>query len=89
MSEWKTMESAPKDGTWIMVTGTKYDNNDVPAYGFTRWVVEIVETWERAGPKTQKLVERDDSHWDYAAPCELIPTHWQELPAPPPKGSEP
>jgi len=66
MSEWKTIDSAPKDGAWIM---TWWKDMRIGMFPF---VVFYDEGWEPAS----------DYARDYG---EVYPTHWMELPKPPPK----
>lgn len=82
MSDWKPIETAPKDGTWILVTGDVYDplSDGPPHVRFTRWVSETTEHWEQVSARRQELVSEDTSHWDC---CDMQPTHWMPLPNPP------
>jgi len=75
-TEWRTMDSAPKDGTRILVTGG--ENEMAVAWiceltdGSRRWCVgEIAKA-----DGTITLVERED-----------VLTHWMPPPAPPEEAS--
>ena len=69
---WLPIESAPKDGTWVLLTGEGGDYH--ASYG---------ECWMSIGrfdPGGYNDKWRDQ--WDdYYGPYE--PTHWQPLPEPP------
>jgi hypothetical protein len=74
--DWQPISTAPKDETWIIVTGgqpdpgTWYGSENVPAMVVAMWEVEggywTFDNW--------------DGDWrsDY-----LDPTHWMQLPKPP------
>lgn len=79
---WRTIESAPKDGSWVLVYGERFMNKDEPPMGLTRWLAIAVECWEYESPRRQKLVSKDESDWD--SECGIWPTHWMSLPDPPP-----
>lgn len=72
--EWQPIESAPKDGTWILTIisglwagGTPY----LPAV--VRWEKRYGEGW--------LSVEQEDN--GEGPMHEFMPTHWMPLPAPP------
>lgn len=81
MGEWKPIETAPKDGTFILVTGPRYMDEHLPPVAITRWVVSSDEWWEQISATRKELRREDTSSWDSA--CGLYPTHWQPLPPPP------
>lgn len=81
MSEWKTIDSAPKDGTWVLVTGGeieyRWDGDTQPkcvAAQYTNFL---------------NMKYRDESWWQFAwydggyYGVYEAPTHWQPLPEPP------
>ena len=70
MSEWKTMDSAPKDGTDVLLHG--------PSVSWKR--PPVVAGWF-GEPETDQ-----PGWYSYDEPEELLrfsPTHWMPLPAPP------
>ena len=82
MSEWQPIETAPKDGTWIV----GLCSCSIQSYGApkpfvftTRWVSEFWEGWEQDGEDTKRRVMSDLSHWR----GHEEPTHWMPLPEPP------
>lgn len=80
---WMDIESAPKDGTYILAYGAlAYSDDREIKIGVTRWITENVSYWEQTSKDTQKLITKDDSHWDYSAEI-IFPTHWMPLPTPP------
>lgn len=72
MSEWKTIESAPKDGNWI------------DAYCCKNGQRAIVK-WGRY-PHPDSLVTFGWLWWNYNDGWGSPPTHFQELPNPPTTG---
>lgn len=72
MSDWQPIETAPKDGSWVLLGGGQHDAN----------------TWYGPGPEAPAVVGRWDKGWffanwdgDYRSEY-LIPTHWMPLPVP-------
>lgn len=67
MSEWKPIETAPKDGTWFLVIDPDSSMCWAP-YGFCSWQTDYSghSYW----------AEEDTSE-------EIQPTHWMPLPDPP------
>ena len=78
MSEWKPIETAPKDGTWILITGgtTKDESED-------RSIAVAQYTDYLNGRKCDRW------HWQFAwydggyYGWYENPTHWMHLPEPP------
>lgn len=79
--EWKPIESAPKDGTWIVALTPESIEEGWPSpYVFTtRWIKQRSEYWEQIDDDTQRRRVLDSSHWDGYE----TPTHWIPLPPPP------
>lgn len=75
MSEWEPIESAPKDGTFILMyksVGTHYLDNEYTPFYVCQWL----ENGTYGGPG-----------WFYGEGEFFLrnPTHWMPLPAPPRK----
>ncbi len=76
MSEWQPIETAPKDGTWILIYGSVDDE------GERRKISVAQYTNYLNGGET-------DWHWQFAwydgGYCGLVDeaTHWMPLPEPP------
>ena len=69
-SEWQPIETAPKDGTWILVY------KPFKLYGFndSKWFVD------------KYIVRWDDECWNISMTFEdkvIYPTHWMPLPEQP------
>lgn len=80
--EWQPIETAPRDGTWIVVLmseSTQDKDMPSPCVATARWVRETTKHWEQIRPTKKELVELDTSHWSNYE----NPTHWRPLPAPP------
>jgi hypothetical protein len=81
-THWQLIETAPKDGTWILVWGHKVVDADKEPIGLARWVKSSWDSWQDDGPRKRVLVTTDDSGWE----CDdhlYDPTHWMRLPSPP------
>lgn len=90
--EWRTIDSAPKDGTRILACTPDDDpfrKEDNAYICVVHWIAETMKVWKQTDAKTRKLVDEDCSMWatddgDYAEP-----THWMPLPDPPPADGGP
>lgn len=69
MTEWKTIDSAPNDGTWVMAVYEGIDHRTGRP-----WVPMIVRR------RNDSAWFDDITDWD-----DWDPTHWMPLPDPPPK----
>jgi ribosomal protein S27AE len=76
MSDWRLIESAPRDGSNVLLGGA-YESSD--KHG------EDVETWVAFVGRFAQPGEYDAGNWqgyyDAYTPCQ--PTHWMPLPDPP------
>lgn len=82
MPGWEPIETAPKDGTAILLFSPQSIQDDDalrPFYQVSRWVVEIEDLWVTIDDTTQKRMPHDNSHWENWE----IPTHWMPLPTSP------
>lgn len=67
--EWKPIESAPKDGTRILLFGHRGDQFDIGSWGPHGVYIRKTGTYEAA--------------WGSGAKHYVGATHWQPLPTPP------
>lgn len=75
MSEWQPIETAPKDGTRILVAG----NGRVD---IAHWEKDVSEVLVAAYPNPY-WQECDNSSWFLLGEKWFEPTHWMALPNPP------
>lgn len=74
MSDWQPIETAPRDGTHILVINAAFLHEGEMCVAF----------WH-----TLRGEKQEDGRWDvtgyggYEAEPEVEPTHWQPLPEPP------
>lgn len=83
---WAKIDSAPKDGTFILVFGTAWNSNDIgaPKMGVAQWRDDTYTRWQLVDNETQKLVTVPAGYWD----CDGIDaSHWMSLPDPPDEGT--
>ena len=71
---WLPIETAPKDGTWVLLSGGDIGENGRPM---------VVGQFEDFHKIWIYLTDDDGFVWQYRNP-----THWQPLPAPPAKLGE-
>lgn len=90
MADWQPIETAPKDGTEILVTWQRFNKEDprellAPEVTIAYWTGlwgPGSETWHGRGPT------RWDGNWEAAELTHRMfaaagPTHWMPLPEPP------
>jgi hypothetical protein len=85
MSEWQPIETAPKDGSYILLTGGEPDylwDGERPEPPV------LVCVWQEPRPTKANILP--DAEWRIACAWEggfyngyLNPTHWMPLPTPP------
>ena len=82
MNEWQPIETAPRNGTWVLLTGGRADFDDYN-HAIATWPPSVVAFWDRDswGDETWAL-----AFWDGAwRTSYTAPTHWMPLPDPPPE----
>ncbi len=67
MNEWQAIETAPQDGTSVLLWARP---NGLPEYGLSVWIGAY------RGSYTEGWDSDDSGRW-------LAPTHWHPLPEPP------
>lgn len=75
--KWQPIETAPKDGSTIILWG-KYHSEPVTAAWAPRG------KWASRWDGVTVIEAQGDTYTDYAEPT--APTHWRPLPAPPVEG---
>jgi len=72
--DWRTMETAPKDGTTIIICNADAEEPDpcTAHYRDGRWVCTTKEDWDQGAPEFREYA------WHLPEP-----THWMPRPAPP------
>lgn len=82
--EWKPIETAPKDGTPILVAHYIHSND---LYGYAPWrEINVVIAWWEGGGWEMCFMEdgRADTEGISSQFFQAIrPTHWMPLPSPP------
>ena len=85
MTEWQPIETAPRDGTAILL----FIPDGYTLCGLTDGVV--IGHWSAADLPAD-APEHDDNWYqlnqDGGFPCDILPTHWMPLPEPPGKESK-
>lgn len=82
MEDWQPIETAPKDGTPVLLfagASIQHDSAPKPFFHVSRWVNETRERWEPKSEWELVRVIEDASHWESWE----LPSHWMPLPAPP------
>jgi len=86
MEGWQTIESAPRDGSTFLAygrhTGSPPDAQRGVVAGDHWWAIILWDCWRRAPDDERKV------RWVFAKdgkPTWSPPTHWMELPPPPPE----
>lgn len=83
MSEWRPIETAPKDGTTVIVARNMGENGFGWVRGYARWESAAIAGMDFSGWISQGFTQP-------AGNLGLAhPTHWMPLPAPPSPASDP
>ncbi len=80
MTEWQPIETAPKDGTWILVLCPEGESKAEPFIQVARWM-----EFEVSREKDWAWGPLDDYFGSYRWYLPSSPTHWMPLPEPPQK----
>lgn len=78
MSNWQPIETAPKDGTRVLLWCAAERVAHI-----AKWYTERIERWERVDNDTQVRRVEDTGFWSYEGDRGWNWTHWQPLPDPP------
>ncbi len=76
MSEWLPIDSAPKDGSRILIGRVRS-----AGVHSAHWEVDPSWAWEGVGPCWAVYLS-DDDYYSHYIPADW-PTHWMPLPEPP------
>lgn len=80
MSEWQPIETAPKDGTYILVARAG-ENIGVAPVEVVEWCSMVNSHWERVeGDLYRRVPDDPDEFWNGNG---HRATHWMPLPEPP------
>jgi hypothetical protein len=72
LGAWQPIETAPRDGTWVLLTGGE-------CFGEDDGERTVVAQWDEYGGGTWHFAWYDDGYYG----AYYGPTHWMPLPAPP------
>lgn len=79
MKEWRGIESAPKDGTRVLV----YQPGGKGGVAIGFWERQVSEAWALVDDDTGKRVVEDTSYWNWEGDIVVYaPTHWAPLEPP-------
>lgn len=84
MTEWRPIESAPKDGTHILLLVPDYDYDEEPKRPLTR----VIEGWWGDDPfwantENWEVATLPSHGCDCCSTSNQTPTHWMPLPEKP------
>ena len=89
-SAWRPIETAPKDGTSILLHCSRYFRDESPALECDDVNTVVASWWEREEPNADGELGDWICYMDlFMDPlCPFEPTHWMPLPDPPPAETE-
>lgn len=73
MTEWQPIETAPKDGTKILLTPGEVETVTIGSF----------ERPHLVGETGWRSIERDSDAWGCTYRMDIKPTHWMPIPDPP------
>lgn len=85
MGEWQDIETAPKDGTAVLLYIVPIEEGYLLGWNPERTITHVIGWWSHSG-WTSHLMEEgtadtEGNSWPYQ--ITLQPTHWMPLPEPP------
>ncbi len=84
MSEWKPIDTAPKDGTKVLIWNSVYDFCPIAWWGEKDGDDSIFYGWNFEGGHSPCCSCEDDFiGWNEDIDEGFMPTHWMPLPEPP------
>ena len=84
-SAWRPIETAPKDGTSILLHCSRYFRDESPALECDDVNTVVASWWEREEPNADGELGDWICYMDLPMDplCPFEPTHWMPLPDPP------
>ena len=68
LMDWQPIETAPKDGRWVLVCGGNW---------------RVIMAWYALNPRIDRAYWKVSDEWDDYELADDQPTHWMPLPEPP------
>lgn len=85
MADWRPIETAPKDGTSVLLFINPVDGYDLCGWQPTRHITIAIGWWDGDEWESSLMEEgtADTEGYSSALSITIMPTHWMPLPAPP------
>ena len=83
MTVWQPIETAPKDGTWVIGYRRRRSDEDRSRVAAIFYEFDTVTDIIDLGNDTFRRVKRKVGKWFESDWDEFEPTHWLQLPQPP------
>ena len=82
---WRTMESAPKDGTSMLLFVEPIDSYEICGWHPDRHIEIVIGWWDNYGWRSPLMEEgtADTEGYSSAVAISITPTAWRPLPSPP------